>query len=142
MAFREILEQELQRRRARNPRYSIRAFARALGTDHSSLSQMLRGRRRLTSRSIRRMGAALRLSAHEIEMHCAEENDTALLHVVGTSLFRADSRWLATVLGIPIDEVNVSLQRLLRFRALNMTAAGHWEVSNAQSRRAVADRRA
>jgi transcriptional regulator with XRE-family HTH domain len=141
VAFREILEQELQRRRARNPRYSIRAFAGALGIDHSSLSQMLRRRRRLTPRSIRRLGAAMRLSAHEIEMHCAEENDAALLSVVETTLFRADSRWLATVLGIPIDEVNVSLQRLLRFRALNMTAAGIWEVSHAQPRRAVADHR-
>ena len=141
MSFREVLQDELRRRCARNPRYSLRAFARALALDHSSLSQLLRGRRRVTTRAIRRIGATLRLSAHEIEIHCAEENDAALLRVVGTELFRADSRRLASVLGIPIDEVNVSLQRLLRFRALSMTAAGHWEVSNAQSRRAVADHR-
>lgn len=141
MTFRDLLIDELTRRRARNPRYSMRAFARALSIDHSSLSQLMRGKRRLTPRSIRHLGTALRLSPHDIAMHCVEENDAALLHVVGTRLFRADSRWLATILGIPIDEVNVSLQRLLRLRALNMTAAGQWEVLHAQPRRAVADHR-
>lgn len=61
MSFREVLQEELIRRRARNPRYSLRAFARALALDHSSLSQLLRGRRRVTTRAIRRIGAILRL---------------------------------------------------------------------------------
>jgi hypothetical protein len=142
VTFREILEHELQRRCARNPRYSLRAFARALAVDHSALSQLLRGRRRMTTRAIRQIGAMLRLDSHEIEMHCAEENDAALLRVIDTDLFRADSRRLASVLGIPMDEVNVSLQRLLRLGALRMTAANRWEVSDGQSRRAMADRRA
>jgi transcriptional regulator with XRE-family HTH domain len=142
VSFREVLQDELRRRCARNPRYSLRAFARALTLDHSSLSQLLRGRRRVTTRAIRRIGATLRLSAREIEMHCAEENDAALLRVVGTELFRADSRRLASVLGITTDEVNVSLQRLLRLGALRMTAADRWEVLDGQSRRAMADRRA
>lgn len=128
MAFREILEVELARRKARNRRYSIRAFAQALDVDHSTLSQILRGKRRLTTRTIRRLGAALRLSQHEIDMHCAEENDLALLQIVGTDLFRANSRWLATVLGISIDSVNISLQRLLRLRVLRMTTPRAWEV--------------
>jgi hypothetical protein len=84
----------------------------------------------------------LRLAAREIEMHCGEENDAALLHVVSTPLFRADSRWLASVLGIRIDEVNVSLQRLVRLRALRMTANGRWEIEHGQPGGAVADRRA
>lgn len=96
----------------------------------------------MTTRAIRHIGAILRLDSREIEMHCAEENDAALLRVIDTDLFRADSRRLASVLGIPIDEVNVSLQRLLRLGALRMTAANRWEVSDGQSRRAMADRRA
>ena len=128
VSFRETLEQELGRRRARNPRYSLRAFARALEFDHATLSKLLRGQRRATTRTIRQLGSVLRLSPHEIERHCGEANDEALLGVIGTDLFRADSRWLATVLGIPIDEVNMSLQRLVRLRALRMTAAQQWEV--------------
>jgi plasmid maintenance system antidote protein VapI len=142
VSFRDILDQELHRRRVRNPRYSLRAFARALSVDHSSLSQLLRARRRITTRAIRQLGAALRLEPHEIERHCAEANDVALAQIVGKDLFRADSRWLATVLGIPIDEVNVSLQRLLRFGALRMTAPDRWEVFDGQPCRAMADRRA
>jgi transcriptional regulator with XRE-family HTH domain len=129
MSFREVLEGEFRRRCARNPRYSMRAFARALSIDHSSLSQLLRGKRRLTTRSIRRLGAILRLSRQAIETHCAEENDRALLGLVGTDLFRADSRWIATVLAIPVDEVNVSLQRLVRTRALVMKSRRNWEVT-------------
>lgn len=128
MSFREVLEAEFRRRRARNGRYSMRAFARALAIDHSSLSQLLRGKRRLTTRSIRRLGAILRLSSQTIEGYCAEENDRALLGLVGTDLFRANSRWIATVLAIPIDEVNVSLQRLVRTRALVMKSSCTWEV--------------
>jgi transcriptional regulator with XRE-family HTH domain len=128
VSFRKFLEHEFERRRMRNPRYSLRAFARALAVDHSSLSQFLNGKRRLTPRSIRQIGAAMRLSPREIEGHCGEANDEALLRIVGTTLFRADSRWLATVLGIPIDEVNMSLQRLVRLRALRMTAPHRWEV--------------
>jgi plasmid maintenance system antidote protein VapI len=141
VAFREILERELTRRRARNPRYSMRAFAAALAIDHSSLSQILRGKRRLTMRGIRRIGAALRLSPHEIEMHCAEENDVALLQIVGTKRFRADSRWLATILGIPVDAVNVALQRLVRLRVLRMSATDQWEVLRGKSSGSMADRR-
>ena len=96
----------------------------------------------MTTRTIRQLGTALRLEPHEIEMQCAEANDVALAQIVGTSLFRADSRWLATVLGIPIDEVNVSLQRLLRLGALRMAAADRWEVFDGQPCRAMADRRA
>jgi len=129
VSFRNVLEVEYRRRSARNPRYSIRAYARALSTDHSSLSQILRGKRRLTTRSIRRFGAILKLARYEIEVLCAEENDQALLAFVGTHRFRADSRWIATVLAIPIDEVNVSLQRLVRTRALVMKSPRRWEVN-------------
>jgi len=47
-SFRLRLQAELARRCAGNPRYSLRAFARRLGVDHSTLSQLLRGRRALT----------------------------------------------------------------------------------------------
>lgn len=128
VTFREVLEAELRRRRERNPRYSLRAFARALALDHSSLSQILRGKRRLTGKVIRRLGAVLRMPAREIEGFCSEANDRALVGLIGSPLFRADSRWIATVLGIPIDEVNVSLQRLVRLRAVVMKAQRTWEV--------------
>src|SRR5262249_5964356 len=70
MATPSFLQRELNRRRARNPRYSLRAFANALGTHHSTLSQMMQARRRLTTRTIRRFGQRLGLSAPEIRDAC------------------------------------------------------------------------
>ncbi|HWW62311.1 MAG TPA: helix-turn-helix domain-containing protein, partial [Thermoanaerobaculia bacterium] len=74
MSFREILQAEFDRRAARNARYSLRAFARSLGIAHTTLSRFLSGRRRLTSRAIRRIGVALRV---DVEAHCSAENDRA-----------------------------------------------------------------
>jgi len=127
MAFRDVLQREFDRRRAANRRYSLRAFACALAIDHSTLSQILRGQRRLTSRTLRALGARLGLSANEIAAHCAAENETAILGAVPRDDFRADTRWLAVVLGVPIDEVNVALQALLRRRMLVMGGA-QWQT--------------
>lgn len=127
MSFRTFLQHELDRRQTRNPRYSLRAFARSLGFDHASLSQILRGRRRLTPRLIRRLGARLQVPRLAVELHCADENERALAAVVAHPSFRPDSRWLAKLLGIPIDEVNVALQRLVRTGALVM-GGNEWVV--------------
>lgn len=130
MAFREILQHELEQRRGRNARYSLRAFARALALDHASLSQILRGKRRLTPRTIRRLGAKLRVPPAEIEQLCGQENDRAVLRAIAATKFRPASRWIAAVTGIPVDDVNISLQRLVRTGVLLMTSTRHWEVRN------------
>ena len=126
MRFRELLGDEYARRREANPRYSLRAFARFLGLDHSTLSQLMRGRRRLTSRAILRIGRRLGVSDAVMLACAASENDDAVLRAVGRSSFRPDSRWLAVHTGLPIDEVNVSLQRLLYCRALTMVSHTTW----------------
>ena len=127
MTFRTVLQVELERRRAANPRYSLRSFARDLSVDHSTLSQILRGRRRLTGRNVRAFGRRLRLDAARIAELCALENESAILAAFERPNFRADSRWVATMVGIPLDEVNVTLQRLLRKRIMTMTAPARWE---------------
>ena len=127
MTFRAVLTAELERRRAANSRYSLRSFARDLSTHHSTLSQILRGKRRLTGRTVRAFGRRLRLAAPEIAELCALENESAVLSVLDRPNFQADSRWVASMVGIPLDEVNVTLQRLLRKRIVTMTARARWE---------------
>jgi hypothetical protein len=153
--FRSLLQAELAARCARNSRYSLRAFALDLGCDHSSLSQMLRGARRTTERTIRDLGARLGLPSAEIEEHVARaralgagddgaaerlalerDEDTlavltdlehfALLELVRIESFRPDSSWIARVLGIDVDRVNVIVQRLLRLGMLRMAAPDRW----------------
>jgi uncharacterized protein (TIGR02147 family) len=120
-----------------------------LDVDHSTLSQWLRGRRPLTARSIestcRRLG--LDESATQRYIDCAGRDDGpcstamlaaetvalipdwyhfAILELTSLSEFRADSRWIARVLDISVDEVNVALQRLIRLDLLDMAAADRW----------------
>lgn len=149
--FRARLQAELARRCADNPRYSLRAFARDLGIDHSSLSQLLRGKRRLTERLVRELGERLGLPAAELEGCVAGElrrlgaadgaearlervrdltedalavvtspEHHALLELLRLDSFRPDVRWIARVLGIEPDEVNVALQRLVRLGMLEL----------------------
>jgi len=129
MDMRSLLQLEFDRRRTKNPRYSLRAFAYALGTHHSTLSQMLRARRRLTARTIRRFGQRLGLSAPEIRAACVAEHCAAIRRLVSDPRFRADSRWIAVMTGISLDDVNVALHWLLYTRELIMSGPQTWTLS-------------
>lgn len=129
VTFCAVLQTEFRRRRSANPRYSLRSFARDLSIDHSTLSQILRGRRRLTVRSVRALGRRLRLAAPAIAELCALENESAVLSALDRPNFQADSRWVASMVGIPLDEVNVTLQRLLRKRIVTMTTRARWQLA-------------
>jgi transcriptional regulator with XRE-family HTH domain len=126
VTFLIVLRTEFERRRTANPRYSLRSFARDLSVDHSTLSQILRGTRRLTGRNVRALGRRLRLDPTDLAEFCALENESAVLSALDRPAFQADSRWVASQLGIPLDEVNITLQRLLRKRIVTMTARARW----------------
>jgi transcriptional regulator with XRE-family HTH domain len=127
----------------------MRAFAMHLDVDHSTLSQWLRGRRPLTARSIESIGRRLGLDESTIQRHIdhvgrddgpcsppflAPETVAlipdwyyfAILELTGLAEFQADSRWIARVLDISVDEVNVALQHLIRLDLLDMAAADRW----------------
>jgi hypothetical protein len=123
--LRTRLLDELARRRARNPRYSLRAFARQLGTDHSTISRVSAGRR-LTVARMRSLGRRLGLNASEIDAACRHENMLRVRDLVRRPGFRPDSRWIATRTGIALDDVNVALQALLAARRLHMTSTTTW----------------
>jgi transcriptional regulator with XRE-family HTH domain len=126
MDLRSVLANELVRRRQLNHRYSLRAYARALGTHHSTLSRILDGRRRLTMRTIHRLAGRLSLSPAQRAEACITENAATILRLVGQPRFRPNVRWVAVTAGIPIDQVNIALHRLLSERRLVMASPGHW----------------
>jgi len=150
-----LLRERLRAAKSRNSRFSLRAYAKRLGVDHSTLSQVLRGRRGLSKRDLETAGKRLGLSEQIIreyahgakrpEVHKAAQKhmrsyqldlDTfqllsawhhyAILELVHIHGFKADSRWIASTLGIPVEEVNVALQRLLRLGLLEMTGRDRW----------------
>ena len=146
-SFRLRLQSELAKRCASNTQYSLRSFAMQLGVNHSTLSQLLRGKRTLTEASIQKLGSALKLSSDEIESYLAHYRRSpvadpsveeakrltrdaaemiadwyhyAILELTRLESFRADSSWVARVLGISTDEVNVALVRLCHLGLLSL----------------------
>ena len=160
--FRVFLQEELAQRCARNPRYSLRAFARYLTLDHSTLSQMLRGRRRFTARTIERIGKRLSLPAdmitqfverergpaeswtsrelrqlsRDVALSLAEWHHHAILELTRLASFRPDVRWISRVLDVPVDDVNVAITRLARLGLLDMRSRTEWvdAAGNAEAR--------
>ena len=146
-SFRLRLQSELAERCTDNSQYSLRSFALHLGIDHSTLSQLLRGKRRLTEAAIRNLGSALKLGPDEVESYLAYQRrwpvadpsvqeatrltrdaaemiadwyHYAILELTRLESFRADSSWVARVLGISTDEVNIALVRLCHLGLLTM----------------------
>ena len=108
MRLRSVLQSEFVRRQQSNPRYSLRAFARSVGLDHSTVSQLMRGKRPITRKSVSSIGGSLRW------------NGTSVLKVSGKSAVRFDSRVIARQLGLSVDEVNIALTDLCLFRLIQL----------------------
>src|SRR4029079_10406313 len=64
--FRLVLQSELVSRCRVNPRYSLRAFAKALKVSPSALSAMLSGKRTITDATKKRFAIALGLGPEEM----------------------------------------------------------------------------
>jgi hypothetical protein len=108
--FRAWLQQEFDHRRAANPQYSLRAFASTLEISHSSLSQILRGKRALTEKAMACLLPHLDWTA----------DMRSLLGLAARPGFRPDVRRCAKTLGISVDAVAMALQRLVRKGRLRM----------------------
>jgi uncharacterized protein (TIGR02147 family) len=66
--YRLVLRQWLDERKARNARFSLRAFSQKIGISHSTLSQIFKGERNLSVQTAQRITNQLKLSADEKEL--------------------------------------------------------------------------
>jgi transcriptional regulator with XRE-family HTH domain len=149
--FRSFLKQELMKRCERNSRYSLRAFARSLDISHATLSHILAGRRKLTSKMIKRIGHTLGMDPAELASYVAESAagagqrgldgypemnlDTfsvisewyhdAIMELTHLKNFQDDPRWIARVLGVTVSEVNLAVERLQKLNLLEIKN-GKW----------------
>jgi hypothetical protein len=152
--FRERLSREFEFRRGRNPRYSIRAFAAFLRTDHSTLSQILHGARRVPMNRMVAWSKKLSMDDEEIAFYLAAESAPTpaiharqeqlrqwtaeassiicdpihlqILELSRTQNFRADCHLIATQLNVSVDDVNIAFSRLLRLRLIAADGPGKW----------------
>jgi uncharacterized protein (TIGR02147 family) len=79
--FRDILKEELAKRCAANPRYSLRAFARDLEMSPSRISQILNNRLGLSTKAARELVSRLDMSPAEADHFCklVQANDSRSL---------------------------------------------------------------
>ena len=128
MSLHTLLADTLTRRRAINPAYSLRAFAQSLGVHHTTLTRLLAGRTIATGRCVQRLGRRLGLADDELRQLGLAEARRGVCRAISRRDFRPDCRWLAAMTGLPLDVVNVALQRLLVDRVLVMRSRGSWQL--------------
>jgi uncharacterized protein (TIGR02147 family) len=135
--FRILLQAEFTKRCRANARYSIRSFAKHLGMDSSTLSQILAGKRRVSQKMIDRVyqeiGRPRPLNKdRDLDAHSAYNQlqvdaffmisdwyHFALLDLVQLKKFEADPQWIARKLGITAAEAKIALERLTRLGMLS-----------------------
>ncbi len=167
--FRLLLQAELGRRCAKNSQYSLRAFAKFLAIDHATLSQLMSGKRPLTPRTILKLGTRIGLDRAAIDGYAAAEcrwrNDPAdhsassemqqladdaahviadwyhyaILELTRLEDFKPDSRWIARVLGLTPDQVNLAVTRLVRLGLLVMAGRQRWIDQSGDTTARLAD---
>lgn len=100
-----------------------------VGLHHSTLSRLLKGSRPVSAYTVNAVGMRIGLSMSETAAFAAREDVVAVALAVARSSFRPDSRWLASVAGIPVDRVNMALQTLLRCGHLQMLSRRQWVIA-------------
>jgi uncharacterized protein (TIGR02147 family) len=146
------LEHELRDRRARNSRYSLRAFSRDLGINSTSLSLFLSGKRGLSDESCRRTIERLRYTPLGMPAtvfgrpkkgdrrgFASVDFDTlamvadwyyfAILSVFELDGFRATPQRIARRLNLPLTVVEQALTRLCASDMLKCDRHGHYATT-------------
>jgi plasmid maintenance system antidote protein VapI len=126
--LRSRLTTELTRRLERNPRYSLRAFARSLALHHTTVARLVNGTRRASAPLLHRIGRRLGLSDSELVSMQREEVAARVLEAAQLPDFRADCRWIAMKTGVELDDVNRALHLLIHERRLEMRSPSSWTV--------------
>tara|TARA_B100001248_G_scaffold251745_2_gene227202 strand:- start:23428 stop:24207 length:780 start_codon:yes stop_codon:yes gene_type:complete len=145
--FQKFLEQEYLKRLGKNSSYSIRAFAKDININDSTLSQILRGKRNLSKKKQEEIGLKLGLSlaalrkiqgeaaAGKIPYKILREDQydvvanwyyDVILEMVDLDNFRLDAKWIAKKLEISTNEATLALQKLIRSNYLICDDKGKW----------------
>ena len=135
LSVQQLLISEFEKRRNKNPLYSLRAFARDLGISKTSLSDVINGRRRFSNQNIRILGERLGLNEQQIEALRSDvhsfsstrdvmENDEfsliedwyylAILSLAKMKGAQCSPEWISERLGLSFEVAEASLNELLK----------------------------
>ncbi len=142
LSFKNFLENEFLLRCKKNPHYSLRAYANYLEIDHSTLSQMIRGKRKITVKMQQKLGFKLGLTPSDLKKFDPKSNysevdlDTfevtsewyyfAIMELLYTKSFYPDTLWVAQKLGLKESLVENALNRLVKIGFIEITEDGNW----------------
>ena len=148
--FRLLLQNTLVERIRKNPRYSLRAFAKSLEMNQGTLSQILNGTRKLTLQTRQKIAERLGLVEERFDFGRSVDVDQTEYRQIAVDQLNMISNWhhdallellkikhlsnqprkMAQSLGISVVEVNAALDRLERLGLIEKKA-GRW-ISHAQ----------
>lgn len=137
---------------ARNPRYSLRAFARSTGISHTVLSLVLSGKRRLSKKATTKLADFLGLDPIRRQRLLNENKDVeghyenmpldtfevisdwyhyAILSILELPEAKFEAKWLAKQLGLQEIEAKMAMDRLKRLSLVAQDKKGRWRQSSA-----------
>jgi uncharacterized protein (TIGR02147 family) len=131
-----LLKYELNRRHDGNERYSLRAFARSLRMDASTLSKVINGQRKLGPKAqtslITKLGFESQL-ANDFFTQISEKDfdqmpewyDTAILEQITVTGFTATKKSLAQVFNLSELQIDGALIRLKKLKLVKISKKGH-----------------
>lgn len=154
--FVNFLAKEYQRRKKKNPRYSLRAYASSLGISSGRLSEFMSGKRQPGLSTIEKF-IDLMATSEEARMKLRREfvapkrqtlvkedqlrlikdwYHVAILSLMEIDDFHPDPAWIAKRLGITSQETQKALDRLIRVGLIEVDkSSGHerWHLSQAST---------
>ena len=151
--FASILKKELAARKSRNPKYSLRAFGKALGISAAALSKILNGKHRpsvdVYFKVARELGftqettasmlpeffsKALQGKSKEYQSMSIDQFKVisdwyhfAILELIHVDGFKPRTTWIAKVLGISGKTAQGAVDRLIHMGMIFINGDGKWE---------------
>lgn len=156
--LRKLLLENLATSQARNPSYSLRAYSKKLGFSPAALSEMMSGKRPITTKTADKIFDRLNVSPSEQEKFkklerskkaLAKENKNymevemdqyhmisewfyfAILSLAETLDFSDNPQWISKRLNITQTEAKTALSRLERLQLLKRNTQGHLQATGA-----------
>lgn len=142
LSFRSYLEAELVSRCKKNPHYSLRSFAHFLEIDHSTLSQFIRGKRKISSQMQERLAEKLGLGPEQLSQFDPAKNYSqltldlfeitsewyyfAIMELLMVKGFKSNPKWISKALGLEESEVETALLRLARIGFIAIDQEGNY----------------
>jgi transcriptional regulator with XRE-family HTH domain len=134
MGLSAYIQSEFDARQRKNPRYSLRAFARDLNFDHATLSQLIRAKRTLSGDVAERLCKALQLTGTQRAIATEYESIDRRLVASIREMEHPGVRELARTLRVSVDALNVSLARLMRLGVVKLEGT-KWIIQSEKASR-------